>query len=300
MELLQLKYFQTVARHEHMTRAAKELSIVQPALSKMISLLENDLGVQLFDRVGKKIKLNKYGITFLTYVDKALNSLEDGKRELADLSSEKYKFINLAVLVGSQILPELLVEFRKQHSNIGFHLLQHINRSAIQPNFDLCISSSPIELQGVENMPLVNERFFLAVPSDHRFSNQSSIKLHEAADEDFISLKIGKSMRAVTDNFCKLAGFTPRVIFETDDPATVSGLVKAGLGVALIPEISWGPAVSSAVKLLHVEEPICQRTLWVSWLQERYLPEASQIFRQFTIDYFSRFGSHIEPFNENS
>ncbi|WP_289140113.1 LysR family transcriptional regulator [uncultured Brevibacillus sp.] len=289
MELLQLKYFQTVARHEHMTRAAEELCIVQPALSRMISLLEKELGVQLFDRVGKHIKLNQYGRTFLKNVEKALTALEDGKRELADLSLEKYKYINLAILVGSHILSDILVEFRKQYSNIGFHLVQHVSRSAIQPNFDLCISSSPLELQNISSTPLVNEEIFLAVPANHRLAGRSSILLEEVADEDFISLRAGKSMRGLTDDFCRLAGFTPRIVFETDDPSTVSGLVKAGLGVAFIPGVSWGGTTGSSINLLHIKEPICQRTLWLSWVSDRYITESSQIFRQFMIEYFSRF-----------
>ncbi|MCP3773773.1 LysR family transcriptional regulator [Paenibacillus sp. MZ04-78.2] len=288
MELLQLKYFQTVARHEHMTRAAEELCIVQPALSKMISHLEKELGVQLFDRVGKHIKLNQNGSVFLKHVEKALSSLEDGKRELADLSLEKHKYIDLAILVGSHILSDILVEFHKQYSNIGFHLLQHVSRSAIQPNFDLCISSAPFELQNIQSTPLVNEEIFLAVPANHRLAGRSSIQLQEAADEDFISLRPGKSLRGLTDDFCRLAGFTPRIVFETDDPATVSRLVKAGLGVAFIPGVSWGGATSSSVIRLHIEEPICQRILWLSWVRDRYLTESSRIFRQFMLDYFSK------------
>ena len=80
MELLQLHYFQTVARMEHMTKAAKELRIAQPALSKTIARLEEDLGVQLFDRQNRQIKLNSFRKAFLKSVDTALSALEEGKR----------------------------------------------------------------------------------------------------------------------------------------------------------------------------------------------------------------------------
>lgn len=86
MELLQLHYFQTVARMEHMTKAAKELRIAQPALSKTIARLEEDLGVPLFDRQSRQIKLNSFGKAFLKSVDTALSALEEGRREVSDLA----------------------------------------------------------------------------------------------------------------------------------------------------------------------------------------------------------------------
>jgi DNA-binding transcriptional LysR family regulator len=85
MDLLQLKYFQTVARSEHMTRAAEELHISQPSLSKVISNLEEDLGVPLFERIGRQIKLSHFGKAFLSRVERIFLELEDGKRELSDM-----------------------------------------------------------------------------------------------------------------------------------------------------------------------------------------------------------------------
>jgi DNA-binding transcriptional LysR family regulator len=86
MELLQLHYFQTVARLEHMTKAAEELKIAQPSLSKTISRLEEDLGAPLFNRQGRNIRLNQFGKVFLTRVDRIFRELEEGKREIRDMA----------------------------------------------------------------------------------------------------------------------------------------------------------------------------------------------------------------------
>lgn len=288
MELLQLKYFQTVARLEHMTRAAEELRIPQPALSKTISLLEKELGVLLFDRRGKYIHLNQYGKTFLTRVDQALGALEDGKQELNDLAGKTFGEVKLAVLAASNLLPDLLASFRKEHPHINFNLIQHFSNSAARPDFDLCISSPPVNLEGNNNIPLISEEIFLAVPAEHPLAKRGSIKLNEVAGDDFISLKRGKVLREITDTFCKYAGFTPHVVFESDDPATVRGLIKAGQGIAFIPAITWGGSTGSSMVLLHIEEPICKRTLSLTYTEERYLPQAARLFRQFAIDYFAK------------
>src|ERR671935_1288427 len=84
MDLLQLHYFRTVARLEHVTRAAEELRVAQPALSRTIARLEAELGVPLFDRLGRRLALNRFGAAFLVRVDRALGELEEARRELQD------------------------------------------------------------------------------------------------------------------------------------------------------------------------------------------------------------------------
>ena len=86
MDLLQLHYFQTVARLEHVTRAAEELRVAQPALSKTIARLEAELGVPLFDRRGRRVALNAGGRAFLRHVHRVFREVEDGRLELADLA----------------------------------------------------------------------------------------------------------------------------------------------------------------------------------------------------------------------
>ncbi|MDS0525827.1 LysR family transcriptional regulator [Clostridium sp. SHJSY1] len=297
MELLQLKYFQSVARLEHMTHAAEELHIPQPALSKTISLLEKELGVLLFDRRGKYIFLNEYGKTFLRRVDQALTALENGKHELNDLSGKEFGDIKLVILSASPLIPDLLTSFRKHHPHINFNLIQHFSNSVSTTDFDLCISSSLQRVDNTTTIPLITEEIFLAVPLNHPLSKRTSINLTEVTNDDFISLKRGKDLREITDTFCKYAGFTPNVIFESDDPATVRGLIKAGQGIAFIPAISWGGTTGSSIKLLHINEPTCERVISLGFTAERYLPNAAQLFRQFTIDYFTELNlkTHKNP-----
>ncbi len=294
MELLQLKYFQTVARLEHMTLAAEELHIPQPALSKTISSLEKELGVLLFDRRGKYIYLNEFGKTYLKRVDQALSALENGKHELEDLTGKELGDIKLLILSASPLIPDLLASFSKLHPHINFNLIQHFSTSVSITDFDLCISSSPLRINHITSLPLITEEIFLAVPLDHRFASRKSIKLLEVADDNFISLTRGKDLRTITDIFCNDSGFSPNIIFESDDPATVRGLIKAGQGIAFIPAISWGNYIGNSISLLHIEEPVCERTISLTFKTGHYLSQASCLFRQFTLDYFASIDSKQE------
>ncbi|MDP4144235.1 MAG: LysR family transcriptional regulator [Bacillota bacterium] len=283
---MQLKYFQRAAQLNHISRAALELNIPQPSLSKTISQLEKELGVVLFDRHGKSVELNEYGEIFLNKVNIALSALEDGKIELADLSDKPFGNIKLAVLSASSMLPELLSLFSTTYPSISFQLIQHPQESSSKPSFDLCISSFPTEIAKSNFASLMTEEIFLAVPVNHPLASRNSIRLSEASNEKFISLEKGKDLRKITDYLCYSAGFIPNVIFESDDPATVRGLIKAGQGVAFIPSISWRDAKSSHITLLHIEDPICKRTIHLSWPEDRYMKQTVRLFRDFTVNYF--------------
>jgi DNA-binding transcriptional LysR family regulator len=291
MDLLQLKYFQTVARLEHMTKAARQLSIAQPSLSQTIARLEEELGVPLFDRKGREIRLNQFGMVFLRRVERIFGELEDARREIADLAGMEHGRIALAVVIP-QILPDLLRSFLAEHPHVSFHLFhQHssetVKQQLEQGEIDLCITSPPIEQAGIGWISLMREEIYLMVPPDHRLGSRTSIHLREVEHEPFISLKPGNTMRDLTDNCCRQAGFVPRVAFEGDEPSTLRGLVTAGLGVAFISELVLrNVADPSVIVPLRIEEPLCDRIIGLAWRKEHYLSQAAQYFRDFVIQYF--------------
>lgn len=297
MELLQLKYFQTVAKYEHMTKAAKELQIAQPSLSKTISRLEEDLGVPLFDRENRKIKLNQYGKRFLERVEKVFAELNEGKRELAELASFGENNIILAVSI-SRLLPALLQSFLKENPDVRFQ--QFLESTSSMKNeleegsIDYCISSIPIEGHDIIWEPLMTEEIYLIVPPGHRFANRSQIHLHEAKDEAFISMNTGFGFRALTDEFCSIAGFSPYVAFEGDEPGVIGDLVKQGLGVAFIPEIALIDQKERFTHSLQIIDPFCKRTIGIGWSKRRYLSPAALLFKEFVKKYFMKVSEELK------
>lgn len=294
MELLQLRYFQTVARFEHMTRASEELGIAQPALSHTIARLEKELGVPLFDRVGRHIHLNHFGRAYLQRVERIFEELVQGERELNDLAEGRQGEIELGMSVATHLLPDLLSAFLKDHPTIHFQLSQHevktVANIALQltkGTCDLYISSPLLQQPGVTSVTLLTEDIVLAVPSMHPFAERSHVHLQEVANEAFVSLKPGHSLRELTDSFCQQMGFRPKILFESDEPSTIRGLIKAGQGIAFVPAISWRGSVGSAVSHVPISEPKCQRTIGLSWSTDRSLSLAARHFRQFVVDYFA-------------
>lgn len=292
VELLQLKYFQAVARLEHMTQAAEELGIAQPALSQTIARLEREVGVPLFERVGRGIRLNQFGKAYAQRVERIFLEIEQGQRELANIAGGTQGQVELALSVATHLLPDLLSAFRQDHPAIRFRLSQpDVTAIAQQLNrgtYDLCITSPPLRQSGVASISLLTEDIRLAVPTWHPFAHRSQIRLQEVAQEAFICLKPEHSLRQLTDSFCQQAGFRPQIVFESDGPSIVRGLIRAGLGIAFVPALSWRGSVGPAVVEIPVEEPLCQRTIGLSWQTSRSLSRAAQQFREFVVHYFAQ------------
>lgn len=287
MELLHLRYFQTVARTEHMTKAAKQLNIVQPALSRTITSLEKELGVELFTRTGKSIKLNSNGKLFLETVDEMLYTLEKGKKKLFDISKQSELEIKLLVSAGSNTLSNLIVQFKKVYPDVTFKLHQHISSNLDIHDFDFHISSSFEEIKNTTSITLLEEELLVCIPSNHHLSNKTNIFLEELSNDNFISFESNKPFRQISDTLCLNAGFTPHVTFESDVPSIVRELISAGLGVSLIPEISWNLPSDNSVKFLHVIYPPCKRYLNLSWQHDSYISTYAKLFRDFAVTYYS-------------
>lgn len=290
MEFLQLKYFQIVAKYEHITQAANELHISQPSLSKVITRLEQELGVPLFDRQGRNIRLNSFGRAFLKRVERIFLEIEDGKRELLDMSGLEQGRISIA-LTSLSLFPSKFESFLENHPNIRFRQVlastAEMRRQLEDGTIDLCISSPPIEGPGVVCIPLITEEIFLAVPKEHRFAGRESIELREAAQESFISMERGFGFRDITDEFCHNAGFQPNIVFEGDLAGSLISLVNAGLGVAFFPNPSMREFSVQVPKLIRISNPVCQRTISLSYLEGHYLSQAAREFCRYLTTSFN-------------
>ncbi|AYB43902.1 LysR family transcriptional regulator [Paenibacillus lautus] len=287
MELLQLRYFQTVARTEHMTKAAQELHIAQPALSKTISRLEADVGVPLFDRHGGRIRLNTFGKLYLDKVERALRLLEEGQKEINDLAGLEHGSIHLATSTLDP-LSEPLSRFLAEHPDVNFQISQagtdEMMKMMELGEVDLCFTSMDMEQSEWSQATVLREDVYLAVPQGHRLAVRKSINLNELENEAFIGYKEEFIFQQMNDKFLKEAGITPRYVCRVDDPPAIASLVRAGLGVALFGCLHVQDA---NLKLLPIAQPECQRHYRIIWHEKRYLSLAARKFRDFVIQHFS-------------
>lgn len=290
MEIEQLRYFKTVATMQHMTRAAEVLSISQPALSKSISNIEQDLGVPLFDREGRSIFLNRFGELFLQSVTVILDEYERIKEEFEDIVKPGSGEVSFGFIhtLGMEIVPELIAMTTERFPNMQFSLTQATSLNLLkrleEGAIDICLSQK-IESKVIEIVTeeLFVEELFVIVPKKHPLAQRETIKLEDVKNEQFIAIKKGNSLRQLVDEFFLKEGIELNTTFAAEEMHTVAGFVGAGMGVSLIPNIKGLDHYN--VKRLKVNPP-CYRSVGVSWAKNRYLPPAATEFKHYLLDYF--------------
>ncbi len=284
MDIRSLGYFKEIAELEHITRASEVLHVAQPALSRTLSRLEKELGVDLFDRKGKNISLNQYGEILLKHTKRVLQVMKDIQHEIDDAKSSQDRTVTVFVNSASKLLPELVMTFKSVYPFIRIRIV-HTDFVA-DHNYDLSIYSSSEPILSDCSEVLIQEDILIALPDSHYLSRRKSIGLYEVASEEFICLQRSQSLRKIIDNYCRLAGFEPSVVLESDSPEIVRGLVQAGVGISFIPSVTWKGMSTENITLLPIHSPECKRYISLSWHEDGYLSKAAILFKEFIINYF--------------
>jgi DNA-binding transcriptional LysR family regulator len=278
-----LRDFVAVARTQHVTRAANALGVPQPTLSRSIRRLETDLGVQLFVRTGRALRLSRTGTLLHEHVERALVELETGLRAVTGEVSPGSGRVAFGFLhtLGGTAVPLLLREFREEHPGVRFELVQRSHDVLLEllraGTIDLCLTSPLPDEPGLVSRAMHEQPLRLVVPPEHRFASRRRLRLAEVAQEQFVGLERGYGLRTTTDALCRAAGFVPRLAFEGEEIDTVRGLVAAGLGVALLPAETAG-SVPRVVEV-EVTQPRTTRTIGLVWRDRAGDPPAVRAFR---------------------
>lgn len=284
MELLQLRYFVTAAKMQSITKAANYHGIPQPAMSQTIARLEADLGgVRLFDRKNGRIYLNETGRRFLTRVEYALHSLDNGiaelKAETEDISGE----IHLLVLENRRFILTCVSQFYKKYPNVTI-FSSHDFYSEQNTEYDLCFSSMQTHHHMKQCIPLVRESIVLAVHESNPLAKRSWVSLQELKDEKFITMPSRSSLYDITYNNCRACGFEPHVQFICDDPYFVRKYISENMGVALSPAVSWSDRFRANTVIIPIDNPPIHTTTYLLWDDNRYMTPAVRKFMEFVTE----------------
>jgi DNA-binding transcriptional LysR family regulator len=283
-----LRQFTAVARTEHMTRAAEAIGVPQSTLSRGIARLEHDLGVALFVRAGRAVRLTRAGRTLLRHTERAVAELDAAAREIVTDADAVRGRVALGFLhtFGAEAVPRLLREFRRTHPDVRFDLAQGGNDAILHRlragEVDVCVTSPLPADPALVSAPMYEQELRLAVPLDHPLAatHRAGLPLSAAAGAQFVGYRPGFGLRSLTEAWCREAGFVPRMAFEGEDGETLRGLVGAGLGVALLaPSTHVTPGVAE----LPVTEPRTTRTVGLVWVADRPVGPAVRVFRDFLL-----------------
>lgn len=293
MELRQLQYFVKVAGKEHVTQAAEELHVAQSAVSRQIHQLERELGVELFMQKGRNLQLTAVGQLFCSRVETILKDLDRAVAEVHEFLDPEQGEIRLGFphSLGIHLLPAIIAEFKRRFPNVKFRLKQGMYttliRDVVTAEVDLAfISPLPEQHEQVDGKVLLTEELYAILPPGHRLAERKEIALQELKDDKFILFSKGYSLRPIVLHACLEAGFTPKIAFEGEETDTIRGLVAAGMGVSLLPEMALYQTGAIAPVTVKIGSPKVTRTIGMIYRSDEKLPLVAQSFRTFLFDHF--------------
>ena len=286
MELLQLRYFLAVAESEHMTNTAKQLHIAQPALTQSIHRLEQELGVSLFERAGRGIRLSPAGAYVRDRVKPAMETLENVARDVQLFQQGEQGVVRVGVHAASGVAIDGIAAYSELNPHVSFDVTQDERErhrdvivTTITPR-----GSSTVE-NAVEKTPF-SERIGIVVPASSALGDTAS--LADFANERFIALAGSRRFREVCDTFCARRAFTPHIAFESDNPLVVKKMIGLGLGVGFWPDHSWGDLDPASCRLVHLQETEFTRDVIVAKTSRCTPDSEAQRFYEFLLDYVAK------------
>ncbi len=286
MNLLHLRYFVELAGQEHFTRAAEELCITQPTLSHAISQLEQELGVPLFERKGRNVRLTHYGEQFLVCTRQALSGLDSGIDILQRVGRGEGT-IRLGFLrtLGVDYIPKLAASFLREHPEKNIHFEFHsgvtgqLLKGLSDRKYDLVFASQPSEELGLTSVPVNRQDLVLIVPRNHVLASKHTIDLAETLPFPQVGFTEGSGLRNVVTSLYAQIGAQPDVAYETEEDQVVAGLVSQGFGIAVVPYMEM--LLRLDVKMLQIVNP--------SWERNFYMVSDERVFQSPVVKAFRRF-----------
>ena len=292
MELSQLRYFRELAKREHLTKTAEFLNITPPSLSVAVSKLEQELGVKLFERSGRNIRLNENGKIFAEYVEQALETLEVGRHKLAANVQTDRNSILLGVsaqtlwLSGTQMFLNRYPQVSISRKSLTISQLED---RAYMTQFDFVLTSlSDLPSREWEHCVLVpDDSPVLVLSKGHPWANRTEITLQEAAAEPFVMLPKDYVSRRYADSLCAAAHIKPHVVAEGDYLMREHLLHMEKRAVSITTRLGMTSSLLSDLDCIPIRTDAPRRTQALFWPRTKRLSFNELTFKEFMYQYYN-------------
>lgn len=290
MELHQLECFVRAAELGNFTKADKMLYISQPALSKNIALLEKNLGVQLFERRGKRFTLSPIGSQVLEHAQHILDHSQQIQL-LCRSEQSRQAPVTLRMMCASDLFSDIMAGFKPLHPDIQVALL-HNGRIPEEDDSDIRIFSTRQPLHYETERSVLREELRMVVPPGHPLYDREYVNMEEIAKYSVLSLRLDTELRYTEDFYYKLAGVTPHRDVECDHPAILQKLLKTGFGMAMVPTHTWDVTEGTQNRMLPIRDFLCVRYINVHLLHPMQSDRSVQAFFDYLVGFFSEMDMH--------
>jgi LysR family hydrogen peroxide-inducible transcriptional activator len=244
MEFHQLRYVCAVAETGSFSRAAERCQIAQPSLSQQVLKLEEDLGAKLFDRLGRSVRLTEAGRAFLPHARSILSQMESARSSVADTCADVRGSVAVGAIptIGPYLMPRYTTAFARKYPEAKLRIVEETTPVLVEGlralSIDVAILALPLRHKDLELFPLRTEPLFAVLPRDHPRAGSESLALRDLRGESFVMLRDGHCFRDLSIAACTHARVTPRIAFESGQFSSLFGMVAAGVGISIVPEMA--------------------------------------------------------------
>ena len=282
MEFHQLRYVCAIAETGSFSRAAERCKVTQPSLSQQVLKLEEDLGARLFDRLGRSVRLTEAGRAFLPHARSILNQMEAARSGVADKCADVRGSVAAGVIptIAPYLMPRHTAAFAKKYPEAKLRIVEETTPVLVESlrnlSIDLAILALPLRHKDLELFPLRTEPLFAVLPKDHPRAGAKTLTLRELRGEPFVMLRDGHCFRDLSIAACTRARVTPRIAFESDQFSSLFGMVAAGVGVSLVPEMAMDQ--NADCRYVLVSDARATRTIVAAVLRGRSFNRVQEAF----------------------
>lgn len=263
MEIQQLRYFTIAARYQHITKAAEEIHIAQPALTQIIKRLESEVGAPLFERNGRNIILTPEGKILQEEALQILKTIDELPIVLQQKKAERDKTLKIKVSAATIWFMPAIIAYKKTHPDVNLDFI----RNDDMRDCDFLITTSTDTGGQAEESFIVDEEILLAVSKDRAKTMPPKVRLSDLKGDVFLITDKSKPFFRICEEYCLKSGFAPNVIFECDSQTVIFDLVSADLGVAFCPTFSWGKIDQNKIALMPFEEKCFRKIVLIALKQ---------------------------------
>lgn len=284
MEMHQLRYVVAVARARNFSRAAEQCHVSQPSLSQQIQKLEDELGERLFERTKREAKITAAGDAFLRRAVRILDEVDAAQREAGDAKALLRGVLTVGVLptIAPYLLPQVVSEFVGKFPGVEIVVQEdttdRLLELALAYEVDIGLASQPIRDEGLAVQELFTEELLLALPPGHPLARQRTINPSALENERLIVMKDGHCLGDQVLHFCDQRDLRPRVSFRSAQLETIQELVRAGLGISLIPAMATQSQREELPEYRSLAAPRPSRTIVALWPKQRSPGRAAKEF----------------------
>ncbi len=282
MEIRQLRYFLAVAQTEHLTLAARNLYVTQSTLSHGLRQLEEDLGIQLFERIGRRLKLSEAGAVFRNFSGRALQELEAGRMALSDLSGLQAGTLTVGVIPTflATLVPATVAAFNAAYPGINIVVRDlraiPLEEQLVAGELDLGIAFYPTQHKEIEAEALFEERMQLIISPSHPLATRRTLAVKSLANVPLALLTRAFATRRLIDQGLRAAGVTPSVPVEMESVEALIAACRDSKLASIVPERAANQA--AGMRAINLVSPQLVRPAAMLWRQGASRSMAAQAF----------------------